>query len=433
MTRSGQYMQTAVLAGTIPLINLWADMLRSGSLDQEEPTLNAGDVLLAIQKALVLSRNAASYIFRIRRDQILMHFDPNLSSILRKLLQTKYKNQSEGDQLFGDSIMSKLANRVDALNSLNKLAQKAKPASALRNKEQGLPQRPRAQLFFRNDSPDRRGVGQGNSSTHMEHGNHRNSFKRQKGSWLKARNSDTVKKARTDTSDHPNKTTKSVDVTSILSSESKLITVGTSDPNCRKPRAPPARLAEDNQRSMGTGGNPRLQDTVCIIPTHPTESPQTPLYDTGKGKGSSAESGESNDKRGHQGDEASRGLHQQCTHSSKERRGVETNHRSQDLEQLCHSPTFQDGGAPDVEGSVGTKPLDGKSRLKGCLSYSSNSPQPHGLPEIFLEGKGLQVCMPSIQTSISSQNIHKDPKASRQFPEESRSEDVSIHRRYFGS
>ena len=54
-----------------------------------------------------------------------MHFYPNLSSIFRKLLQTKYKNQSEGDQLFGDSIMSKLANRVDALNSLNKLAQKA--------------------------------------------------------------------------------------------------------------------------------------------------------------------------------------------------------------------------------------------------------------------------------------------------------------------
>ena len=158
-------IQAAVLAGTIPLINLWADMLRSGSLDQEEPTLNAGDVLLAIQKALVLSGNAASYISRIRRDQILMHFDPNLSSILRKLLQTKYKNQSEGDQLFGDSIMSKLASRVDALNSLNKLAQKAKPVSALRNREQGLPQRPRVQPFFRNGPPDRRGVGQGNSST----------------------------------------------------------------------------------------------------------------------------------------------------------------------------------------------------------------------------------------------------------------------------
>ena len=71
-------IQAAVLAGTIPLINLWSDMLRSGSLDQEEPTLNAGDVLLAIQKALVLSGNAASYISRIRRDQILMHFDPNL-------------------------------------------------------------------------------------------------------------------------------------------------------------------------------------------------------------------------------------------------------------------------------------------------------------------------------------------------------------------
>ena len=74
---------------------------------------------------------------------------------------------------------------------------------------------------------------------------------------------------------------------------------------------------------------------------------------------------------------------------------------------------------PDVEGSVGTKPLDGKSRFKGCLSYSSNSPQPHGLPEIF-----------SIRTSISSQNIHKDPKASSQFPEESQCEDVSIHRRH---
>ena len=257
----------------------------------------------------------------------------------------------------------------------------------------------------------------------VEHGNHRNSFKSQRGSWLKARNLDTVQKARTDTSDHPNKTTKSVDVTSIYS-ESKPITVGTSDPNCRKPKAPPTRLAEDNQRSMGTGGNPRLQDTVCI-PAHPTESPKTPLYDTGRGKGFSAGSGESNDERGHQGDEVSRGFHQQYTYSSKERRGVETNHRSQDLEQFCHSPTFQDGGTPDVEGSVGTKSLDGKRRLKGCLPYSSNSPQPHGLPEISLERKSLQVCMPSVWTSITSQNIHEDPKASSQFPEESRSEDVS--------
>ena len=56
-------------------------------------------------------------------------------------------------QLFGDSIMSKLANRVDAFNSLNKLAQKAKPASALRNKEQGLPQRSRAQSFVRTALP----------------------------------------------------------------------------------------------------------------------------------------------------------------------------------------------------------------------------------------------------------------------------------------
>ena len=39
--------------------------------------------------------------------------------------------------------------------------------------------------------------------------------------------------------------------------------------------------------------------------------------------------------------------------------------------------------------------------------------------------------MPSIRTSINSQNIHKDPKASSQFLEESRSENVSIHRRHF--
>ena len=45
---------------------------------------------------------------------------------------------------------------------------------------------------------------------------------------------------------------------------------------------------------MGTGGNPSLQDTVCI-PAHPTESPKTLLYDTGRGRGSSAGSGESND------------------------------------------------------------------------------------------------------------------------------------------
>ena len=53
-----------------------------------------------------------------------------------------------------------------------------------------------------------------------------------------------------------------------------------------------------------------------------------------------------------------------------------------------------------------------------------------GYLKFSLEGKGLQVFMPSIRTSISSQNIHKDPKASSQFPEESRCEDVSIHRRH---
>ena len=93
----------------------------------------------------------------------------------------------------------------------------------------------------------------------VEHGNQRNSFKSQKGSWLKARNLDTVKKAKID---HPNKTTKSVDVTSI-SSKSKPITVG---PNCRKPKAPPARLAENNQRSRGTRGNPRLQGIQFASP-----------------------------------------------------------------------------------------------------------------------------------------------------------------------
>ena len=82
------------------------------------------------------------------------------------------------------------------------------------------------------------------------------------------------------------------------------------------------------------------------------QSPKAPRYDTGRGKGSSTGSGESNNKRGHQGDETSRGLHQQYTRSSKERRGVETNYRSQDLEQLRHSPTFQDGGTPDAERST---------------------------------------------------------------------------------
>ena len=81
--------------------------------------------------------------------------------------------------------------------------------------------------FFRNGPPDRHGVGAAHAK--VEHGNHRNSFKTQKGSWLKARNLDTVKKARTDTSDDPNKTTKSVDVTSIFSG-SKSITVRTSNP-----------------------------------------------------------------------------------------------------------------------------------------------------------------------------------------------------------
>ena len=184
----------------------------------------------------------------------------------------------------------------------------------------------------------------------VEHGNQRNSFKIQKGSWLKARNLDTVKKAKID---HPNKTTKSVDVTSI-SSKSKPITVG---PNCRKPKAPPARLAENNHRSRGTRGNPRLQDTVCI-PTHPTESPKTPLYDTGRGKGSSAGSGESNDGRDHQGDEASRGLHQQYTYSSKERRGWRPILDLRILNSFVIPQHFKIGETPDTKGSVGTKPLD---------------------------------------------------------------------------
>ena len=109
--------------------------------------------------------------------------------------------------------MSKLANRVDALNSLNKLAQKAKPASALRNlNDQGL------NCFFGTAHPTGVMLGRATAAhAKVEHGNHRNSFKSQRGNWLKARNLDTVQKARADTSDHPNKITKSVNVTSIFS------------------------------------------------------------------------------------------------------------------------------------------------------------------------------------------------------------------------
>ena len=83
---------------------------------------------------------------------------------------------------------------------------------------------------------------------------------------------DTVQKARTDTSDHPNKTTESVDVTSIFS-ESKPITVGTSDPNYRKPKAPPTRLAEDITNDPWvleavppTGGGGGAKGAVCPGP-----------------------------------------------------------------------------------------------------------------------------------------------------------------------
>ena len=84
-------IQAAVLAGTIPLINLWADMLHSGSLDQEEPTLNAGDVLLAIQKALVLSGNAASYV------HLRSQMRSNLDALRPKSLQ--YSQKAAADQV----------------------------------------------------------------------------------------------------------------------------------------------------------------------------------------------------------------------------------------------------------------------------------------------------------------------------------------------
>ena len=80
-------------------------------------------------------------------------------------------------------------------------------------------------------------------------------------------------------------------------------------------------------------------------------------------------------------------------YSSKERRGVETSHRSQDLEQFCHSPTFQDGETPDVEGSVGTKSLDGKSQLKGCTVPIHHSHT--GYLKFLWKGKAYKfVCLP---------------------------------------
>lgn len=118
------------------------------------------DVLPTIQKAIVLSRNAASYISRIRQRS---NPDTNLSSILRKLLQTKYKNQSERF-----IHVWSIANRVDAFNSLNNLAQKTKPASAMRNKEHGSSQRTRTQPFFflmKRPSRQAYSVRQDNSST----------------------------------------------------------------------------------------------------------------------------------------------------------------------------------------------------------------------------------------------------------------------------
>ena len=117
--------------------------------------------------------------------------DTNLSSIRRKLLQTKYKNQSERF----NHVWS-IANRVDAFNSLNNLAQKTKPASAMRNKEHGSSQRTRTQPFFggQNGPPDRCGVRQDNSNT-CKHGTWKPQklIQDTKKKLAKARNWDTTK------------------------------------------------------------------------------------------------------------------------------------------------------------------------------------------------------------------------------------------------
>ena len=77
---------------------------------------------------------------------------------------------------------------------------------------------------------------------------------------------------------------------------------------------------------------------------------------------------------------------------------MDTNHRFQDLQQLCHSPTFQDGGTPDVEGNVGTKPLDGKRQLKECLASYLTVPIHHshtGYLKFLWKGKAYKfVCLP---------------------------------------
>ena len=149
----------------------------------------------------------------------------------------------------------------------------------------------------------------------VEHGNHRNSFKSQEGSWLKARNLDTVEKGRTDTSDHPNKTTKSVDVTSI-SSESKSKTVGTSGPNFRN-------LKHHLQDWQNITNDPWVLEAIVgyriqfVFPPIQKRAPRPHFMTQEEEKALQQEEKSLMVKRAIKETR----LHQQYTHSYKERRG----------------------------------------------------------------------------------------------------------------
>ena len=98
---------------------------------------------------------------------------------------------------------------------------------------------------------------------------------------------------------------------------------------------------------------------------------------------------------------------EQLIFSAKERWRESTSNKFK-TSQFIHSlPTFQDGGAPPVEGSIVAKRFFMQTGSEGCLLLHTNRPDVEKIHQIYLGRKSVRISMPMFRTRSSTINFHK--------------------------
>ena len=102
-------IQEQLLDVSGPLICLWADLMR------KEASLSAEDVLLTVQRALVLLGSASHAISLERRRIAWARLNPKLKTLATESYEKRETN------LFGPTFMEKATKRVEANKALEKV------------------------------------------------------------------------------------------------------------------------------------------------------------------------------------------------------------------------------------------------------------------------------------------------------------------------